>query len=86
MNKILLTLVLAGALGLSSLAMAGSLGSADSEFLFRNDKVEATKVEAKTVSDKEMRETQGQALIGGNLIHVNNVRLCNNRCLDLDLL
>ncbi len=87
MRKRVLTLVLGGALGFSSLAMAGELGSADSDFLFRNDKVEATKVEAKTISDKEMRGTQGRALVSGNVVHLNNIRACNNRCLvDIDLL
>ena len=85
--KIILALVFMLSLVFSPLAMAGELGSADSGFLFRNDKVEATKVEAKTISDKEMRETQGRALVSGNVVHLNNIRACNNRCLiDIDLL
>jgi hypothetical protein len=84
-----LALVIAGVLFLSPLAMAGELSSSDTGFLFSSDQVAAT-----AISAEEMVDTQGQALVGGNLIHVNNVRACNNRCLndvdvvdvDLDLL
>ena len=57
MNKILLTLVLAGALGFSSLAMAGQLSSHDSAFLFGSSQVAAT-----TITNQEMQTTQGQLL------------------------
>jgi cytochrome b561 len=55
MNKRLLTLVLAVALGFPSLAMAGDLGSVNSEFLFGSTQVAAT-----TISEQEMQTTQGQ--------------------------
>jgi hypothetical protein len=50
-------LVLAGVLFLSPLAMAGELGSADSNFLFSSDQVAVT-----TISDQEMDSTQGQVI------------------------
>ncbi len=70
MRKRVLTLVLGGALGFSSLAMAGDLTSSDSDFLFKNDKVKETKAASKTISDKEMKETQGKALLN---VHLNNL-------------
>ena len=62
MRKKVLTLVLGGALGFSSLAMAGELSSTDSNFLFKNNKAAA-----EAISSKEMRETQGK----GQLLHLN---------------
>jgi hypothetical protein len=53
-----LALVMAGALFLSPLAIAGELGSSDSGFLFSSDRVAAT-----TISADEMQSTQGQQLI-----------------------
>ena len=52
-----ITLMLAGALFLSPLAMASDLGSADSNFLFGKDQVAAT-----AISDQEMTQTEGQLL------------------------
>jgi hypothetical protein len=66
----LLTLVLAGALFLSPLAMAGELGSTDSDFLFSSDQVAAT-----TISDQEMVETQGSGLVD---VNIGDVRILNN--------
>ncbi len=57
MKTKVLTLVLVGALASSSLAMAGELNSADSNFLFGKNQVAAT-----TISAQEMQKTQGQAL------------------------
>ncbi len=50
-----LVLLMAGVLFLSPLAMAGDLGSSDSDFLFSSDQVTAT-----TITDQEMQATQGQ--------------------------
>ncbi len=52
-----LVLLVAGILFLSPLAMAGDLGSADSDFLFSSEQVAAT-----TISSEEMQSTQGQLL------------------------
>jgi hypothetical protein len=57
MNKSLLTLVLAGALGFSSLAMASDLSSSDSEFLFSRNQVATT-----TISAGEMKTTEGRSI------------------------
>ena len=53
----ILVLVIAGVLFLSPLAMAGELGSSDSNFLFGKDQVAAT-----TITDQEMQATQGQQI------------------------
>jgi hypothetical protein len=53
-----LVLLMAGVLFLSPLAMAGELGSSDSNFLFSSDRVAAT-----TISSQEMQDTAGQQLI-----------------------
>lgn len=57
MKTKVLTLVLVGALASSSLAMAGELSSADSDFMFGKNQVAAT-----TISAQEMQKTQGQTL------------------------
>ena len=56
-------LVLVMVLFLSPLAMAGDLGSADSNFLFSKDQATAT-----TISNEEMQSTQGQLGIGLGLL------------------
>jgi hypothetical protein len=53
--KIGLALLFMLSLVFSPLAMAGELGSADSNFLFSSDQVAAT-----TISAEEMQSTQGQ--------------------------
>jgi hypothetical protein len=54
----MLVLVLLVSIVFSPLAMAGELGSADSDFLFSSDQVAAT-----AISAEEMQSTQGQQLI-----------------------
>ncbi len=57
-----LVLLMAGILFLSPLAMAGDLGSADSDFLFSSEQVAAT-----TISSGEMQDTAGQQIIANVL-------------------
>ena len=52
-----LVLVMVSVLFVCPLAMAGDLGSSDSEFLFSSEQVTAT-----TISAKEMQDTQGKLL------------------------
>ena len=66
----------------SPLARAGDLKPTDSDFLFGKNKVATTnnKVATKTISDKEMKETQGQGH-KGSLISIgggNGGNRCNH--------
>lgn len=70
MSKVL-ALVIVAVLSLSSVAMAGDLGSADSSFLFGQEQVAAT-----TMTDVEMQATQGQ--ISLNALLANVLGLLNN--------
>ena len=85
----ILALVFGVSLFVSPLAMAGDLKPTDSNFLFKNkvattdNKVADTnnKAAAITISDKEMKETQGQ----GNLLHIhgnigNGGGILNGKC------
>ena len=60
--KIILALLFVLSLVFSPLAMAGDLTSSDSDFLFKDNKIAS-----KTISSKEMKETQAK----GQLLHIS---------------